>query len=102
MFMFLSVIVSTSLQSTVVDDISWQIEKLWSKCSTITTPTLVTMVIVGFLEAREDELAQLRGEKAVLEREVDRLSRENRNLRDEVAAVKAELVNQAAGMEQAE
>ena len=44
----------------------------------------------------------LRGEKAGLQREVDRLARENRGLRDEVEALKEELANQAAGMEQAE
>lgn len=54
------------------------------------------------LEANEEETGVLRGEKAGLEREVDRLSRENRALRDQVNALKAELARQAAGMEQAE
>ena len=57
---------------------------------------------VELLRAREEEVGQLRGEKAGLQREVDRLARENRALRDEVSALKDELAKQAAGMEQAE
>ncbi len=54
------------------------------------------------LEANEEETGVLRGEKAGLVREVDGLCRENRALRDQVNALKAELARQAAGMEQAE
>lgn len=42
------------------------------------------------------------GEKEALERELDRLKRDNKALRDQVTALQDELANQAAGLEQAE
>jgi predicted nuclease with TOPRIM domain len=58
--------------------------------------------LAGLLKAREEEVGSLRGEKAGLQREVDRLGRENRDLRDQLADLQEELSRQAAGMEQAE
>ncbi len=44
----------------------------------------------------------LLGEKAGLEREVGRLSRENEALREQVAALEEQLADYSAGLEQAE
>lgn len=84
-----------------IDDLARQLEQLESKYK----PRPLAWChahSAGMLKAKEKEVGSLRGEKAGLAREVDRLARENRGLRDQVAALQDELARQAAGMEQAE
>ena len=85
-----------------VDDLTRQLDQLESKEKFLTGFDFEPSPLLGLLRAREEEAGSLRGEKAGLQREVDRLNRENRGLRDQVAALQDELAKQAAGMEQAE
>ena len=88
-----------------IDDLARQLEQLQSKYKPHPLANVTSWShahCAGMLKAKEEEVGSLRGEKAGLEREVDRLARENRGLREEVAALRDELARQAAGMEQAE
>ena len=89
-----------------MDDLTRQLDQLESKGrNPVGTGPLWFMSVpylAGLLKAREEEVGSLRGEKAGLQREVDRLGRENQRLHDQVVGLQEELAKQTAAMEQAE
>ena len=63
---------------------------------------LFSLVFIGALKAREDELDKVLGDKVGLERDLERLLKENQRLREEAMTLRVEIANQAKGMERAE